>query len=85
MEMLFSRHQYPLYCARLYVDGESIQSRCSFYRENIPFRYEVELGFALQKAQWKFHFMYKNRSPDNKRQPKKGHHLMNITLSHFFD
>ena len=65
--------------------GSLFNQDAPFTVENIPFRYEVELGFALQKARWKFHFMYKNRSPDNKRQPKKGHHLMNITLSHFFD
>lgn len=67
------------------LSGSIFDNSAPFTAQNIPFRYEVELGFALQKERWKFHFMYKNRSRDNSLQPQKGHHLMNITLSRFFD
>lgn len=50
-----------------------------------PLRMVVEMGFALQGEQWKFLFLYKNRSPDNALQPKKAHHLMTLSLTRFFD
>ena len=67
------------------LTGSLFHDQAPFTVENIPFRYEVEVGFALQKEHWKFLFMYKNRSRDNILQPKESHHLMNITLSRFFD
>ena len=67
------------------LTGSLFNDKASFTAENVPFRYEVEVGFALQKERWKFFFMYKNRSRDNGLQPEEGHHLMNITLSRFFD
>ena len=56
-----------------------------FTVESIPFSLVVETGFALQGNKWKLLFLYKNRSPDNRLQPKKPHHLMTLFLSLFFD
>lgn len=67
------------------IEGGLWNDNAPFTAKNIPFRYEIELGFALQSDRWKFLFLYKNRSPDNALQPKESHHLMNITLSRFFD
>lgn len=67
------------------LSGSLFKDNAPFIAENIPFRYEVEIGFAIQGNRWKFLFLYKNRSSDNLLQPKASHHLMNITLSRFFD
>ena len=67
------------------LEGSLFNNDAPFTLENVPFRYEVEVGFALQSNRWKFLFLYKNRSRDNTQQPKTSHHLMNITLSRFFD
>lgn len=67
------------------LSGSLFKDNAPFIAENIPFRYEVEIGFAIQGNRWKFLFLYKNRSRDNLLQPKASHHLMNITLSRFFD
>lgn len=67
------------------IEGSLLNENAPFTADNIPFRYEIEVGFALQSNRWKFLFLYKNRSRDNILQPKESHHLMNITLSRFFD
>lgn len=67
------------------IEGNLWNDRAPFTAENIAFRYEIEIGFALQHDRWKFLFLYKNRSRDNALQDKTSHHLMNITLSRFFD
>ena len=67
------------------IEGGLWNDNAPFTAKNIPFRYEIEVGFALQSDRWKFLFLYKNRSRDNALQPKESHHLMNITLSRFFD
>ena len=67
------------------IEGGFWTDNAPFTAENIAFRYEIEIGFALQHDRWKFLFLYKNRSRDNALQDKTSHHLMNITLSRFFD
>lgn len=67
------------------IEGSLWNDNAPFIADNIPFRFEIEVGFALQTNRWKFLFLYKNRSRDNTLQPKESHHLMNITLSRFFD
>jgi len=67
------------------LSGSLFHDKALFIADNVPFRYEVEVGFALQNNRWKFLFLYKNRSRDNALQSKTSHHLMNITLSRFFD
>ena len=67
------------------IEGSLFHDNALFTAENVPFRYEVEIGFALQSNRWKFLFLYKNRSRDNTLQSKASHHLMNITLCRFFD
>ena len=67
------------------IEGSLFNDKALFTAENIPFRYEIEIGFAIQNNRWKFLFLYKNRSRDNALQPTASHHLMNITLSRFFD
>ena len=67
------------------IEGGLWTDNAPFTAENIAFRYEIEIGFALQHDRWKFLFLYKNRSRDNALQDKTSHHLMNITLSRFFD
>ena len=67
------------------IEGSLWNDNAPFIADNIPFRFEIEVGFALQSNRWKFLFLYKNRSRDNTLQPKESHHLMNITLSRFFD
>ncbi len=67
------------------LEGSLFHNKAPFTAVNVPFRYEIEFGFALQNNRWKFLFLYKNRSRDNALQSKAPHHLMNITLSRFFD
>ena len=67
------------------IEGSLFRQEAPLIMTNVPFRYEIEVGFALQSNRWKFLFLYKNRSRDNTLQPKSSHHLMNITLSRFFD
>ena len=67
------------------LEGSLFNDTAPFIAKNVPFRYEIEVGFAFQSNRWKFLFLYKNRSRDNHLQPKEAHHLMNITLSRFFD
>jgi hypothetical protein len=66
------------------IEGSLWNDNAPFIADNISFRFEIVVGFALQSYRWKFLFLYKNRSRDNTLQPKESHHLMNITLSRFF-
>jgi len=45
----------------------------------------IEAGYAVHKNNWRLALIYFNRSPDNKTQPQKGYHYLNITISRFFD
>ncbi len=67
------------------VSGSLFNDDAPFTVELEPSRLVVEMGFAAQGEQWKFVFLYKNRSPDTALQPKKSHHLMTVSLSRFFE
>jgi len=50
-----------------------------------PFRFIFDLGFTYKIKNWKFIYIYKNRSPDNFLQPKKQHHYNKLSVSYFFN
>lgn len=64
--------------------GSLFNDEALFTAELVPWRLHFELGMVLQKDQWRLLLFYKNRSRDNRLQPKSYHHLMSVGLSRLF-
>ena len=67
------------------LSGSLFNDKAPFTLPINPVRSMIEAGYAIRKNDWRFAFIYFNRSPDNKVQPQEGHHYLNITLTRFFD
>ena len=47
-------------------------------------RLTLDFGVSYRFKNWKFIFIYKNRTPDNFIQPKKQHHYNKLSVTYFF-
>ena len=77
LRIQFIAHDYML-------SGSLFNEKSRFTVPVNRIRAYIESGYAVHKNNWRFALMYFNRSPDNKIQPQKGHHYLNITISRFF-
>lgn len=75
-----------------FVFHDFMLSGKGFQKEEAPFttrpktfRFIFDLGFSYKIKNWKFIFIYKNRTPDNFIQPKKQHHYNKLSVSYFFN
>ena len=67
------------------LSGEGFQNEeALFTAKSKTLRVTLDLGFAYRLKNWKFIFIYKNRTPDNFIQPKKQHHYNKLSVSYFF-
>ena len=67
------------------LSGEGFQKEDAlFTAKSKALRLILDLGFSYRVKNWKFVFIYKNRTPDNFIQPKKQHHYNKLSVSYFF-
>lgn len=78
LRVQFIAHDYML-------SGSLFNDNARFTLPVNRLRATIEAGYAVHKNNWRLALIYFNRSPDNKTQPQKGHHYLNITISRFFD
>ena len=77
--LLFVFHDFML-------SGKGFQKeQALFTARSKTFRLIFDLGFSYKFKNWKFIFIYKNRTPDNFIQPKKQHHYNKLSVSYFFN
>ena len=68
------------------LSGEGFQNEeALFTAKSKTLRLILDLGFSYKIKNWKFIFIYKNRTPDNFIQPKKQHHYNKLSVSYFFN
>ena len=68
------------------LSGEGFQNEeALFTAKSKTLRVILDLGFTYRLKNWKFIFIYKNRTPDNFIQPKKQHHYNKLSVSYFFN
>ena len=68
------------------LSGDGLQKEeALFTAKSKTLRLTVDLGFSFKIKNWKFIFIYKNRTPDNFIQPLKQHHYNKLSVSYFFN
>ena len=67
------------------LSGKGLQKEeALFTAKSKTLRLIFDLGFSYKFKNWKFIYIYKNRTPDNFLQPKEQHHYNKISVSYFF-
>ena len=68
------------------LSGQGFQKEVAlFTAKSKTLRLTIDLGFTYKIPNWKFVFIYKNRTPDNFIQPIKQHHYNKLSVSYFFN
>ena len=68
------------------LSGQGFQKEeALFTAKSKILRLTLDLGLSYKIKNWKFVFIYKNRTPDNFIQPLKQHHYNKLSVSYFFN
>ena len=67
------------------LSGKGFQKeQALFTARSKTFRLIFDLGLSYKFKNWKFIYIYKNRTPDNFLQPEEQHHYSKISVTYFF-
>ena len=68
------------------LSGQGFQKEeALFTAKSKILRLTLDFGLSYKIKNWKFVFIYKNRTPDNFIQPLKQHHYNKLSVSYFFN